>query len=298
MAIETLPVQPVEGDSPIIYTARQLRAHLLANVFSREGVIDKLGGHFEITQRAEGANFSIDARLGPNNLAGAAIFGDDQAGQGPYSVISTTKVNKSVPTPSTTVTRTHRVILRTFDRLENSSLSPGTYYSDVVVQPDTAAAAALPATSIPLASIAVPANALSITDSMITDLRKPASVGTPALQGTFTLASSIVPMDATRPLRWEVNPDGWVMLSGWARYNGGTFTVPAGFQQPLADGAAGLSDPNVKPPGIRDFPMSTKNGCLHCAVFPSGNIYVRNPVAMSFVANDTWLSFDGCFYRL
>lgn len=293
MPVNTVLFQPVSGDSAIVYSARALRSAMLGNLFSREGVADLRGGDLKVSQRAAGANFSVDVAIG-----GAATFGDDQAGQGAYSIDNTTVVNKTVPAASTTVTRTHRVILRTFDKYENSGLASNTYYSDVVVQADTLEAAALPPTAIPLALISVPANAVSVTTAMIKDLRKRASVGTAAIEGNFTLASSLVAMDATRPLRWSVNPDGWVQLSGWARYNGGTFTISAGVQQPLADGAAGLSDPAIKPPGIRDFCMATKNGTLHLAVFPDGNLRVRNPVAMSFVSNDTWLSFDGCFYRL
>lgn len=295
MAIETVLLQPVSGDSAITYSARQLRAHLVANIFSREGVIDFLGGDLKVTQRSEGANFTVDIAVG-----GAAVFGDDQAGQGAYSVRLTTKENRTVPAASTTTTRTHRVILQVRDRLENASFSAGTYNSQVVVQADTNAAAALPPSSIPLATIAVPANAVSVTTSMITDLRKPASVGTPDLTGSVPpRPDGYTCTDSARPFRYAVNPDGWVSLGGWCVRTGATTNVTANTLYDLT--TAPLADP-IRPVGYRDFIGVCSEGPVQYTVRLSGNLAfsVRGPAGATYTLtqNISWFSLDGCGFRL
>ena len=109
------------------------------------------------------------------------------------------------------------------------------------------------------------------------------------------LYEGFIQSDATRPLRWSVNPDGWVQLSGWVRWNLGATTVPAGEQRTM--GGTPLADAAVKPPGIRDFPGASVFGAPHYAIFPSGTLYFRFPGSVTLTTS-SWFSFDGCFYRI
>lgn len=291
MPLETLLMQPVSGDPSITYSARQIRAHLVGNLFGREGVINLRGGDLKVTQRGAGANFTVDVAVGR-----AAVFGDDQSDQGAYSINNTTTANVSVPAASTTTTRTHRVILQVQDRLENSAFAAGTYRSAVIVQADTAAGATMPPSSIPLGSIAVPANATSVTSSMVTDLRVRATAGTPAIEGTIPyLSSAYAPLDATRTPRWAVNADGWVQFSGALKRTGASTGIDATVQYALTTAL----DPAIlpAPAAYRDFAGIVREGPVHFAVTPAGVLTIRY-FSNGTMPSGTWINFDGCGYRL
>lgn len=285
-------MQAVSGDTAISYSAQDFRATLLSAMFSREGVYDLRGGHLKVTQRALGANMTVDIATGR-----AAIQGDDLSDQGMYAVTNTTTYNLAVPAPPASGTRTHRVVAQLRDRLANASYAPNTYDWLPMLLADTGTGVpAEPPSAITLATIAVPAGAGSITTAMISDARKRASVGTAAVDGLFgALYEGFIASDATRPLRWSVNPDGWVQLSGWVRWNLGNTVVPAGEQRTM--GGTPLNDPAVKPPGIRDFPGASVFGACHYAVFSTGTLYFRFPGSVTLTTS-SWFSFDGCFYRI
>lgn len=290
MALETLPLQPVEGDPAIIYSARQLRAHMLGSLFSREGVVDGPGGHLKVSQRAAGASFSVDIAIGR-----AAVFGDDQSDQGTYSINSTTVLNRTVPTASTTVTRTHRVILQVRDKLEKSSWA--VYDSEVVVQTDTTENAALPASAIPLATVTVPANALSVTNGMIKDLRPFATVGTPDRYGNWSLnTTNWAQSDGGRPLTYRVNPDGWVSLAGFVSRVGPTFLAAANAQ--YDENPTSRVPAPMRPTTNRDFIGLTSVGYVHWLITPAGAMLMRFRDATNLPQNGMWMTFDGCGYRV
>lgn len=287
-----LLLQPVTGDTTIQYSARELRSGLLGALYSREGVWDLRGGHLKVTQRGQGANMTVDVAPGR-----AAVFGDDASDQGAYSVNSTTTLNLSIPAPSSSSSRTHRIILRVRDRSENGSWAANTYDAVLQVQADTSAATALPPTAIALATVTTPANASSVTTAMIGDLRDRSSVGTAAVDGSMgAFYSGFAANDATRPCRWSVNPDGWVQLSGFLRWVDPDSTYGAWVQQTM--GGTPLNDPAIRPPGIRDFCAATSWGPTHLAVYPNGAMFFRYPNAVTLRQNQSWFSFDGCFYRI
>lgn len=284
-------MQPVTGDTEIKYAARELRASLLGSIFSREGVIDLRGGHLRVTQRGQGANMSVDIAPGR-----AAVFGDDASDQGAYEVNSTTTLNRAIPAPSQSTARTHRVILQIRDRSENGSWAPNTYDADILVQPDTNAGDALPPSAIPLATVTTPANASSVTTAMIGEQRKRASVGTPDVQGALSLVNSYTAEDASRPPRWSVDPDGRVLLSGWARWTDVTGPLTAGTQYRITNPLPADILPGNG--SYRDFHGVTSQGFVQYAIMPGNFLSMRFFANVTFTRNGTWVSFDGCSYQL
>jgi hypothetical protein len=286
-------LQPVSGDTAIPYSAQDFRATLLSAMFSREGVYDLRGGHLKVAQRALGANMTVEVAAGR-----AAIQGDDASDQGMYAVTNTTAYSLAVPAPPGSGSRTHRVVAQLRDRSANAAYAANTYDWLPMLLPDTGTGVpAEPASAITLSTVTVPAGAGSIVNSMISDARKRASVGTAAVDGLMgAFYSGYSPNDATRPCRWSVNPDGWVQLSGFLRWVEIPTTVPAGEQRTM--GGTPLADPAVKPPGIRDFVGASIFGPVHYAVYPDGRIYHRFQQAVTYQTNGSWFSFDGCFYRI
>ena len=193
-------------------------------------------------------------------------------------------------------TRTHRVIARIKDKKHNGIWT--VYDWAIEVLQDTGSGIpALPNSAISLALVTIAAGQTSITNGNIADDRVPWSVGTKAIEGAFgALYAGFSASDASRPLRWSVNPDGWVQLSGWVRWNESNAVVPAGEQRTM--GGTPLNDPAIKPPGIRDFPGASVFGPVHYAVYPTGTIYFRFQNSVTLTNPGTWFSFDGCFYRL
>lgn len=286
------------GDAEIEYSAQDDRRVLKA-IFSREGVNDLLGGHLRVTQRGAGANMSVDIAAGE-----CAIFGDDVSDQGAYQCSSTAVENRAVFSNGAAITapgagtRTHRVIARIKDKKHNGFWT-GYDWAIEILQDTGTGTPDVPNSAIPLARVTIAAGQASITNANIIDDRRPWSVGTPAVEGGFSTSFlSYAANDSTRPLRWQVNPDGWVMLSGFLRWVGANnSTVPAGEQTPMS-GTDMLGSSLVRPSGIRDFPGTSAHGPVHFAIFPNGIIYYRYQGAITRLTNLSWWSFDGCFYRL
>lgn len=282
-------MQPVSGDTTIQYSARELRSAMLGSLFSREGVIDRDGGHLRVSQRGQGANMSVDVAAGR-----AAVFGDDASDQGAYSVNSTTVVNLAIPAPSQSASRTHRVILRVRDRSENGTWAPNTYDAVLQVQPDTTAAAALPPTAIPLATVTTPANASSVTTAMVGDMRKPATVGTPARTGDAPPFAGWYGVPNKQP-KYSVTPDGVVLLSGQIMRGAATFTTAATTAYEF-----GTIPAAVLPTGPR-LMLGLGQGyrtdtVLH--ISPNGRLYFSYNSAQVIVKDEFWISLDGVTYRI
>lgn len=283
------------GDPAITYSAQQDRAGLLGTIFSREGVLDKDANHLKVTQRTLGANLSVDVAPGR-----CAIMGDDIADQGTYVCHSTTAVNLSLTKPASG-TYTHRIIARVRDKLSNGVFT--TYDWVVEVLPDVGSGTPnTPNTAISLATVAVASNATSVVAANITDTRARASVGTPALTGTMLesgIHSAYGGRDATRPLTWSKNPDGWVQLGGWLRRSDPNTGITANATY-YFDGVGGTSPMlpvDARPSGVRDFIGLTAAGFVHFAVYTSGAMSFRFTYNTTLVQNSTWFSFDGCMYR-
>jgi hypothetical protein len=277
----------------ISYTAQQDRAGVLGAMFGREGVYDLIGGHLKVTQRAAGANFTVDVAAGR-----AAIMGDDISDQGTYVVTTTTTVNVTVPAKPASGTRTHRVIARIRDKLANGSWT--TYDWTIELLADTGTGIpALPPSAISLASIAVSSSAASVTNSMITDLRARASVGTPAVSGTFAVRpDGYSASDVSRPPQYSVNPDGWVVLGGWISRSAATLTINAGTT--LYDLTTTPLPASVlpSPATYRDTFGISSEGFVQYTVRPNGQLAFRFFETVTLTKDVSWFSFDGCGWKL
>lgn len=289
--LRPLYMQPGVGDPAIQYTAQDDRASLLSAVFSREGVLDVDAGQLKVTQRAAGANFSVDIAAGR-----AAINGDDVSDQGTYVVTNTATVNLATPVAPGSGTRVHRVIARVKDKLHNGTWT--TYEWVLEILQDTGAGTpATPASAISLATVSIAAGAASVTNANITDTRPYASVGTRDRSGTWSVTSDFLAEDPNRPLTYRVNPDGWVALSGFVRWTAANFTPTGNVQYGISNGAMPAA---VRPAGsYRDTIIPTSAGPCQISVTPPDGVlkflFWQNT---TLVQNQTWWSFDGCGWRL
>lgn len=298
MALLTpLYMEAAPGDPAIPYSAALDRAGLLGAVFSREGVLDKDANHLRVTQRAEGANFSVDVAPGR-----CAIFGDDISDQGTYVCISTTPVNLSLPAKPASGSRTHRVVARIRDKSANGVWT--TYDWAIEVLADTGSGTpALPNTAITLATVTVSSAAVSVTNANIADQRARATVGTAAINGDF-LANGIHTAygqrDPSRPLTWSKNPDGWVMLAGWLRRSDPSTNATKDATY-YFNGVGRSGNPalpvDARPSGTRDMIGLTANGYVHYAVYNDGVISFRFNYDTNIAQSLTWFNFDGCSFR-
>ena len=297
-------MQAASGDSAITYSAQEIRAGLVSSIFSREGVLDKDAGHLRVTQRAAGANMSVDVAAGR-----CAIVGDDISDQGTYVCSNTTPVNLTVPTRPASGSRVHRVVARLRDKLSNGSWSSYEWVLEILA--DTGSGTpALPNSAITLALITVTSSTTSITTaSNISDQRDRSSVGTPWLVGSLleqALHTVYAGRDTSRPLTWTKNPDGWVTLAGWFR-RGPIAGADAGvaaqtfwnFNGVDFSAALPLLPPEARPTGIRDVTMMTSEGPMHLAIQPDGRVQQRYRTAQTLTqgANGSWFSFDSITFR-
>jgi hypothetical protein len=190
VTLRVLWMQPGEGDPDIEYSAKDDRQVLWA-VFNQPGVLNSNGGDLKVSQRAAGANFSVDVAAGR-----AVVLGTDVTGQGFYLIDSDEVVNIEVPAPPGSGSRTHRIVAQVKDKLHNSS-DWSTYEWEPVLIEDTGDGYPdAPDSSLTLAQVLVESGQTSVTDSEISDQRKNA-VTTLGI-GRYVLS------DAGRPqVPWE-----------------------------------------------------------------------------------------------
>lgn len=216
MTLKTpLLMQAGGGDTAISYSALDLRT-LFGGLFAGEGVVRPVAdgsSPLKATQRAAGANFSVDVSAGR-----AVVAGDDVSNQGPYMVESTAIENLVIPSPPVSGTRTHRVVAQVRDKLHNGAYT--TYDWVLQVLEDTGSGTpAVPASAIGLARVAVTAGQSSVTTANITDDR----VTAPVAAAKFPQVAS----DATRPgnpftseLVWRTDALDYEVWDGsaWRRF--------------------------------------------------------------------------------
>lgn len=189
MAITPLWLQNVD------YPAQADRA-LFAELWD-EGVLDLAS--FAVTQRAAGANMSVDVAVGR-----AVVTGDDQANQGNYLVTSDALINAAIGAAPGSNSRIDRVVLRINDP---NAGGPAGDSATVAVIAGTAAASpvapATPTSAISLATIGpIPVGTVAITTAMITDTRLLAGRrDTPGVMSLYTGA---------------IAPNGWLEANGQA----------------------------------------------------------------------------------
>ena len=194
MTIETPIWMQGSGGVPS-YSARQDRT-IIAQLWD-EGVLDLTA--FKVTQRAAGANYTVDVSVGA-----AVVSGDDQVNQGAYLVRCTATEPATVTAAPGSNSRYDLVCLRIND--PNAGGNAG-YTATIVVTAGTVSATPVipstPPSSLPLAVIGpISSSVVSITDSVIADYRVEA--GRRCRPGTMELSAS------TRV------PTGWLLCDGSA----------------------------------------------------------------------------------
>src|SRR5436305_6231155 len=172
-------MQPATGDPSLVTTAQEFRnnlASLLAAPSGDEGVQGVTGitvpsggaaaGGFAVTQRAAGANFSVDVAAGH-----CYVTGSDVTSQGTYHVWNDTTVNVICPSAPGTGSRTLRLIVQIQDKLANGTWSG--YQAALALLQDTGSGTPAPGNSaITLALITETAGDASVTNSKIADYRR------------------------------------------------------------------------------------------------------------------------------
>jgi hypothetical protein len=161
------------------YSARLDRT--FADVLFTEGVIDPGAGAFLVSERGSGPNNTTDVAVGI-----AVIEGDDETNQGKYVVRNDAVINLAFNPVPTVDPRIDLVVLEVNDPTAGSLRTPADVANLRVVEGVAAASPvtpAVPATAIALAEVLRTPGDSFIDNSMITDLRAPAS------QQTFTVNS-------------------------------------------------------------------------------------------------------------
>jgi hypothetical protein len=159
-----LLMQAAGSDAAFSYSAQQHRQ--LIGALLSEGVGSSAA--LKVTQRALGANFTVDVAAGP-----ATVAGDSVANQGTYYILNDAPItDTAIPAAPASGTRVHRVVLKVRDHAHDGAVPAGTYEARVEVLEDTGTGTpAVPASAIPLARVTVTSTTTSITDANITDDR-------------------------------------------------------------------------------------------------------------------------------
>lgn len=137
------------------YPAR-LDRYLIEEVMRRQNRVFR---GLQVTQRAAGANFSVDVSAGS-----CCLLGTSQTDQGMYLMRNTAVVNAVVPATPGSGTRTDSVIAHVYD--PQAGGAAGNVWAIEVIS-----GTVLPTNSLGLATIARAAGEPSILNAKITDIR-------------------------------------------------------------------------------------------------------------------------------
>lgn len=167
----------------LTYSGREDRTLIEAAL--TEGVIGR--GDLAVTQRAAGANMSVDVAVGK-----AAITGDDVADQGRYLVRSTTVANVAIGAAPGANSRIDVVVLRVHDAAATGVSNTPAF----AVVPGVAAASpvapAVPNGALELARVLVAAGDVSVLNAKITN-RRVRSVPAAGAGGELGYAQTVAP---------------------------------------------------------------------------------------------------------
>lgn len=262
MTVRSVPIFLQAGSHPAEETRLGLSSMLgtaTGSFTGGVGAVDRAHGvvnssDFAVTQRAAGANMSVDVAAGS-----AWIRGTESANQGAYHVYNDATVNLTIATANATNPRIDLVIAK----VQDSYYSGGTDSASITVVTGTAAASpvdpTLPENALVLARVRVGAAVSSITTSNISDTRTRAASGSESynrtgfknqiINGDFRINqrgfSSSTTSGAYGFDRWQqVNSGGTVT------YSAQTFTVgtslgeyqPQNFARLAVSGQSGASD--------------------------------------------------------
>lgn len=142
---------------------------LIASIWPNEGVLGN--GHLKVTQRAAGANMSVDVAPGS-----AAVTNDWISNGGAYHTNESATVNVAIPAAPPSGTRTHLVVEQINDPQSDGGSN---YTSTPACIADTGSGATLPKSALQLAQVHVAAGQATVVTANITDTRVQAA-GLPA----------------------------------------------------------------------------------------------------------------------
>lgn len=192
----------------------------------REGVLT--GTDFQATQRAAGANMSVDVAQGE-----AWVFGDDTTRQGYYHVVNDGLVNIAtqlgggtwVDNSSGTFPRVDTIFLQVNDTTDGGRTSDGAVLGVVLGTPTSGAtlsnrlgAPSAQLTAMPIADVLVPAGATAVTTANIQSRRARAMGYSVQINGsgnTSGLGSSFQPIPGMSTAIWT-SPGQSILCEGVA----------------------------------------------------------------------------------
>jgi hypothetical protein len=163
-------LQPASGDAALNFSAQELRQMTRALLTNATGVGGQQGvltaSNFTVTQRAAGANLSVDVASGL-----AFVVGDDVTSQGTYQVWNDATINVVTPNPPGSGTQVHRLILQVQDKLSYGVWTG--YQAALTILADTGSGTpAEPNSAITLAFISISSVQTSVQNAQITDYRQ------------------------------------------------------------------------------------------------------------------------------
>jgi hypothetical protein len=221
------------------YSARQDR--FAFDYLFTEGVSNVSAGQLLVTQRAGGANMSVDVAAGS-----AFIDGDDVALQGSYLERVTATANVVIPAPPVSNSRIDLVVLRVYDSTATGGAPAGDGATLEVITGVSAPSPAVPATpntAIVLARVTVAAGVSSIITANISDQRVQCGSSTmsllhqaepmtttarDALAGADLYVGRLI-YDTTIPALQTYSGSAWATVGGTQAFQEQTFTASSTF---------------------------------------------------------------------
>lgn len=155
-----LAIQATGADPEIEYGAQEHMRQLIDAMYQAGGPVSF--SHFVVTERSEGANFSVDVSAGYYVVPGT----NSPATQGKYLVNLTAKLNVATPSAPLSGTRTHRLVVQVRDKAVDSGSD---YNWRIWLMEDTGSGTpALPANAETLATISITNGQANVLDANIT----------------------------------------------------------------------------------------------------------------------------------
>lgn len=259
-------MQETVGDAAdILYTAQELRMyHTAIGTLNGQGVYK--GNDLNVTQRAAGANFSVDVASG---IAG--VIGDDVTSQGIYYAWNDATFNLVTPSAPGSGTRVHRVVAQIRDKLHNGTWT--TYdWTPVLLQDTGSGTPAEPASAVTLALVSIASGQLSVQNANITDKRIPWVDTWHSLTGLQSNGWAVTGHDLPES-GYRLRPGDPTIMEYMAHYTSGT-TTSGTLVTTLADPYRTSASPQRLIAGTSGG--TAMNNTPHLSFNSSGTIVIEN----------------------